>query len=207
MINVAIMVGCSGSGKSTFVNKVLPKIKKLIPTVYSADLERLDKDGNYVYKPKENQQVHEKCRLKFTRHLIGLARHQNDKFATNSLLVVDNTATTPAEVAYYRDLAKTYGAKVEIYRMTPPGWPKIDMARNKDGKIECSAGVAKYIENCVRLNSHNVSKSVIERHLLKIVRSHKDKLIGFPGWWKITNVECFYGGFSIGTKIWSLEKE
>ncbi len=58
MIHVALTCGIPGGGKSTFVNKVLPEIKGLIPTIYSTDLERLDKDGNYVYIPKDNQKTH-----------------------------------------------------------------------------------------------------------------------------------------------------
>ena len=126
MIQVALMCGVSGSGKSIFSTKVLPRIKGLIPTIYSADLERLDRDGNYVYKPEDNNKVHKKCRKKFTKHIIGLARNRRDRILVNALVVVDNTSTTPAELAFFWDMAKTYDVYTEIYRMVPPGWPKID---------------------------------------------------------------------------------
>lgn len=205
MIDVAIMIGISGSGKTTFSTKIIPRIKNLVPTIYSADIERLDKDGNYIYKSAENIAVHTTCRKKFTKHLIGLSRSQRDIHHTDALLIVDNTATTPAEVAFYIDLAKTFGARVELYRMVPPGWPKIEVSRDKHGKFICSKEITNYINHCVSLNVHDVPRGQIERMLLKLHRSNSDPLIGFPRWWPFNDVRRFHGGFSCGFKIWKLD--
>ncbi len=92
---VYIMVGASGSGKSTYCKK-----NGLVSV--SADNFFLDKDGNYVFNRDDLGKAHQKC----LRDFVDLCQ----KSITH--IAVDNTNTSSVDISPYYNLAKAFGYEV-----------------------------------------------------------------------------------------------
>ena len=84
-MQVKIMRGCSGSGKSTYIKNHFPDAY-----VCSADDFWLDKDGNYKFDLSKHGQSHAWCLRKFIDYLEKM---RQDPYLLNpsSCIVVDNT--------------------------------------------------------------------------------------------------------------------
>lgn len=108
-----IMVGASGSGKSTWIHNNATTAK-----VCSADDYFMGKKGEYNFDPSKLSNAHNACLRKFTRILIY----------GKTDVVSDNTNTTMAEVAPYVSLAEAYGYDVRVVFMDTPA--DVCIARN-----------------------------------------------------------------------------
>lgn len=130
---VYIMVGASGSGKSTWIKNNVPNA-----LVCSADHFFYNKDGVYNFNPTLLGVAHGDCASKFN------AAMDNDEITE---VVVDNTNTRLKEIRPYAMLAKQYGVNVVFVRFTVP--PHICAERNSHG-VPLEAVHAMY-ERCVNL--------------------------------------------------------
>ena len=114
MKKVVMLVGASGSGKSTWVSKQDPGV------IVSAD-HFFMKDGQYQFDPSLLPQAHAACLSAFTKALE----------AQEPLIYVDNTSTRAWERKPYVDAAKKAGYEVwlRVFRIDP----EIAASRNQHG--------------------------------------------------------------------------
>lgn len=116
-MRVYIMRGAPGSGKSTWVKKILgPEVE-----VVSAD-HYFMQDGVYRFDAAKLPAAHDACLRAFTKVM---------KYGATRVLVVDNTNTKVFEIAPYYRLAEAYGHDVEIIWIVAPA--EVCKARNTHG--------------------------------------------------------------------------
>lgn len=103
-MNVIVLVGVQGSGKTTHKEKKYPSYVSC-----SAD----DFFGKpYKFDPKKLPEAHASCLLKFLDIVQGNALGEAEMRVPG--VVVDNTNTTIAELAPYCALALAYGHELQI---------------------------------------------------------------------------------------------
>ncbi len=117
---VVILRGCSGSGKSTYIQKNFPNAY-----ICSADHFFTGNDGIYRFDPMLLGEAHRYCYRKF---LLAIT---DKELSRPKIIVVDNTNTQIFEFYGYVQLAWAYNIPVEIIRMNTP--IDIAAARNLHG--------------------------------------------------------------------------
>lgn len=105
-MKVVILRGVSGSGKSTFVERLRSTTRAV--SVVNADRHFME-HGHYRFSPTRLPEVHAACLREYVASLAPIGAP-----GLPELLVVDNTNTTLVQVAPYVALAQAYGAEVEI---------------------------------------------------------------------------------------------
>lgn len=137
-MQVEIMRGVSGSGKSTRAKELLKEFFETNPDgqalICSADDFFMNHaTGNYEFNSKLLSQAHAWCRGKFTACLeLGL-----------DLVILDNTNTQYWEFQPYVELAKEFGYKVNL---------------NRVGKLDDSS-----LKTYANRNKHGVPLEVIQK--------------------------------------------
>lgn len=106
-MQVIIMRGIPGSGKSTYVRDQLAS--KFSRGMYVSTDDFFVCGSTYRFDPKRISEAHASC----LRHFVDAVRDDCTCF-------VDNTNTTAVEIAPYYALALAYGADVKIVRMVTP---------------------------------------------------------------------------------------
>lgn len=99
-INVIIMQGVSGSGKSTYARNVQRSRNASAETcwIVSADDYFVDSEGRYNFDPSKLGEAHATC---FAR-VLDLLRMAGDVDPARSMcIIVDNTNSTAIEIAPY----------------------------------------------------------------------------------------------------------
>jgi len=99
---VVVLRGVSGSGKSHYGRSLAAA------SAVSADNFFVGGDGVYRFDPSKLHLAHAQC----MRQFIDLVREQP---RAGGLVVVDNTATTVAEIAPYMAVASAYGWDAEVH--------------------------------------------------------------------------------------------
>lgn len=137
MLNVKIMRGVPGSGKSTWCRTNL-----VAPIVFSADDHFTSEDGVYRFDPAKLSEAHGNCLLSFVSWLEHKAKYNH----VNGLCVIDNTNIRAVEIAPYYQLALAYGCDVEIVQINvdPQAIERI-VSRNLHGVP--AASVARMAES------------------------------------------------------------
>ena len=141
-----IMQGVPGSGKSTIAETYAG-----FGVIVSADtfFVKLG-NGTYNFQPARLPDAHRECYLDFCKAVAdGVA-----------VVVVDNTNTTPTEIAPYERHATAFGYEVEIVRVMCD--PVVAAARNTHGVPE---------------------KGVLAMH--DRIQRGKNAM---PPWWKVTEI-------------------
>lgn len=100
-MNVIIMQGVPGSGKSTYCHKLGPHHS------VSAD-KHFMLNGRYIFDVSKLGAAHASCLRQYVELLRG---------KTDFPIVVDNTNTRVEEIAPYYALAEAYGYRVKIVRI------------------------------------------------------------------------------------------
>lgn len=99
-LNITILRGLPGSGKSTFIRNNYPNA-----VVVSADhfFYKLGK-GRYQFDPTRIIRAHAECQLAFCRYLQEYRPH----------IVVDNTHVTKDEMLFYQEIPTTLGINSRV---------------------------------------------------------------------------------------------
>lgn len=108
MGKVIVLCGCSGSGKSTLARKEWPEAE-----VCSAD-QYFMVGAEYVFAPALLPLAHGACLRRFT-DLVSQPTAWPAGAKERTVVVVDNTNTTVAEVAPYAALAQAWGWDLEVW--------------------------------------------------------------------------------------------
>ena len=107
---VTILLGCSGSGKSTWAEKARDGCSWPLVAVLSADAFFINKDtGVYQFEPAKLASAHASC----LRNYVGTLQSGCDH------IIVDNTNTSLVELAPYVALAQAYGASLRLLAFVP----------------------------------------------------------------------------------------
>lgn len=124
-MNILILSGCSGAGKSSFVHR-MSAVDSV--TVVSADNYFL-RGGVYRFDPSMLGEAHATC----MRGFIEAAKDASER-DIDGTLIVDNTNTTIAEIAPYVAVGTAYGHDVTIvtFPVTDAELPAV-AARNLHG--------------------------------------------------------------------------
>ena len=104
MPNMEILVGISGSGKSTYAKRCKNSL------VCSADDFFIDKNGVYQFDANKLAQAHGACLRKVIRESVEPEGDRN--------IVIDNTNLSIAEIAPYAAIANAYGYDLTIVVFT-----------------------------------------------------------------------------------------
>ena len=128
---MTIMVGCQGSGKSTWA-----KTNRSGATHCSAD-SYFQVGSSYRFDPSKLGKAHGAC---FRKAVEAIQAGEN--------VVIDNTNSTVTEIAPYYALAQAYGVNVEIVQMTID--PEVSALRNVHGVP--GAGVKATAKRCANLS-------------------------------------------------------
>ena len=111
MAKVEILSGLPGSGKSHYAKKrieALPVGAK--SAVVSADDYFIGSDGEYRYDPSKIGDAHAWCMGEF---LYEQAKYQ---WREPDLIIVDNTNTSPIEIAPYMLVAASFALSTKVVR-------------------------------------------------------------------------------------------
>lgn len=114
-MNITIMRGCSGAGKSTYIRMHFPNA-----FVCSADSFFMV-DGHYQFEGAKLSEAHKACFMKFIEAVIDKVEH----------IVVDNTNTQAWEMSPYILAGSSFGYEVEIITLIVD--PKTAAKRNVHG--------------------------------------------------------------------------
>lgn len=138
---IVIMRGCSGSGKSTFVDKLIRTGKLGEAVVCSADHYFLKRD-EYIFDPTQLQDAHAACFQLFLECLSAVGKGTALWDGYDSI-VVDNTNMRLWELSPYRAaaLALTPDSPIEYYEIV--GEPDVCFERNAHG-VPLSSIVRQY---------------------------------------------------------------
>lgn len=136
---VIIMIGVSGSGKSTAVAKMERSV-----LVCSADLY-MTFEGVYRFDSSKLSQAHNSCIQQFITYMQMTWGDRYD-------VVVDNTNCNYEHVATYYNIARAYGYPVE-FRVTNT----CNMSR-----------IEQYFDVCAKRNVHGVSAHTIANQFYKM---------------------------------------
>ena len=129
---VLVMRGLPGSGKSTYLQKILDELReeenlrglpepgRVLRTICSADDFHM-KDGKYQFDPKNAPIAHRECLRQF------LAATQRG----DSLVVVDNTNVSQWEYVQYVNIAQVHDYDVRIIEFDTP--VEVSIERNIHG--------------------------------------------------------------------------
>ena len=147
-MKVKIMSGISGSGKSTYIKNHFPDAM-----VCSADHFFLNEKGEYVFDVKNLSKAHGECLKKF----VAIVGFVSDK---DAVIVVDNTNTTPVEIAPYAQLALAYGHELEIVMI------------EYDSKKACAR------------NEHEVPLKTVEAQAYRLNKLESK----IPRWWNLKKI-------------------
>jgi predicted ABC-type ATPase len=134
MKQVIILSGVSGSGKSTYAEKLLTETQGV---KVSADHYFTQSDGNYHFDPAKLTEAHADCFRRFIGYL-------QDPMPW-SCVVVDNTNTTVAEIAPYMLGALAFGYQPEIITL----------------RVNTRAPNYQALDMVYRRNTHGVSENVV----------------------------------------------
>jgi predicted kinase len=143
---VIVLRGLPGSGKTTYVRANFPTA-----FVVSADDYFVGADGVYRFNPAGIGEAHGSCFRRFIAALQG----------STELVVVDNTATSIAEIAPYFLGAQAYGYDAEIIT------------------LRCDPTIA------ASRNVHGVPASAV----MKMAAALEAGTVGLMPWWKHQVVE------------------
>lgn len=125
MLEIIIMQGVSGSGKSTYIKNNFPSAIVVSADYYFVNVVT----GNYEFNCELLGVAHANC----LRSYIDTVIAWNNK-VEDGVLVVDNTNCTVAEIAPYAAIATAYGHKLKIICLDID--PKVATARNLHGVEE-----------------------------------------------------------------------
>jgi len=140
MLEVIIMQGVSGSGKSTFIKNNFPSAIVVSADYYFVNVVT----GNYEFKSELLGEAHANCLRSYIDTIIAWNTQVED-----GVLVVDNTNCTVAEIAPYAAIATAYGRKLKIICLDID--PKVAAARNLHGVDESNVMVmAERIQNSAK---------------------------------------------------------
>lgn len=117
-MNIYLMRGIPGAGKTTWIKKNLPENR----VVVSADHYFMH-DGQYIFDPTKLHDAHQHCFLRFFNEITKLFRTAN--------LIVDNTNIELLDIAPYVAIAQVYDFDVTIVEFRID--PGIAIARNIHG--------------------------------------------------------------------------
>lgn len=121
MANVVVMRGVSGSGKSTFIQRLRERLAKTHTfTVVSMDHYFMQGD-TYVFDSAKLSQAAAFCYKQFLLALAGAG--------ANEIVIVDNTNTTAVEISPYVLAAAAFDAPYCIQTLPVPE----DLGRNVHG--------------------------------------------------------------------------
>lgn len=109
-MQVIIMRGIPGSGKSTWVNKFYPEAR-----VFSTDKKFLSNTGKYEFDVTKLAQYHNETFREYVNFVV--ANHHADGSLT---VIVDNTNLRVWEIAPYYRVAEAFGCYVSINHMYCP---------------------------------------------------------------------------------------
>lgn len=116
-MEVIIMSGCSGAGKSTYIKSMS------FVEVCSAD-HFFMQDDVYKFDPTKLGEAHGACLLKY----IGLLQERTFRLEPKIIVVVDNTNISTEEIAPYYALADAHKIKVSIHTIICD--PEVAFKRN-----------------------------------------------------------------------------
>lgn len=123
-----ILSGISGAGKSSWIQNQ-PWAKNA--DIHSADDFFTQEDGSYLFDPTFYSQAFNACLLKFLRGVRNgwHAKEKGHSLDGMPVQVVDNTNTTPEEIAPYYACAKAHGYEVTLVTLLVS--PQLASKRNK----------------------------------------------------------------------------
>ncbi len=101
-MNLIILRGIPGSGKSTFIKNNHPDAK-----VCSADHYFTEADGTYTWNREEASQAHEECKLKCERYMSNKEKK----------IIIDNTNIHWYEMEPYIHLSEEYNYSLSFIRI------------------------------------------------------------------------------------------
>lgn len=160
-VKVIILQAPSGAGKSTYAKQLLAKTMDAgstrVFTVSADDFfaeKALATGSTYaqVFEPRLLSEAHGQCMRRF----IGAVQ------LPDTLVIVDNTNTSVAEVAPYVAVAQAYGAQVEIHRVNAGRYSAEELAKR---------------------NTHGVPQGAIEGQIARI------EACELMPWWTLVDVE------------------
>lgn len=125
MLNIVIMQGVSGSGKSTYIMRNFPSAIVVSADYYFVNVVT----GNYEFNSELLGEAHANCLRSYIDTVVVWNNNVED-----GVLVVDNTNCTVAEIAPYAAIATAYGHKLKIICLDID--PKVAAARNLHGVDE-----------------------------------------------------------------------
>lgn len=107
---VIIMRGIPGSGKSTFVKRIVDAAEKneISVCVCSAD-DHFLKNGTYIFNARQLGAAHDACQKKFTQALENMT----------SIVIIDNSNTMRREYEKYVKQAHAANYDVKIKEFVP----------------------------------------------------------------------------------------
>jgi len=145
-----LLVGCAGSGKSTYVRKHFPKALVVNADHYFEDLaRRLKKPFKEVWDLRSLGTAHSLCLQKFMAAItVG-----------KPIVVVDNTNVKASDRQRFAKQGLEYGYEVEIHVLSPWLHGEPDLSSDQ---------VQDYVKLCYERNVHGVPLDVIEQQFSRL---------------------------------------